>query len=216
MHFSIGQHSFHLLADRALMLDDSILVLSDTHFGKSASFRARGVPIPEGDTAEDSARILKLVSLHSPQRLIVVGDFLHAPEGKTPSILASLTEFFAQLPCGTDLVMGNHDLRAGALPKDWPIEIHDTLQLDDLLFVHDPEDAPKNTFSVCGHLHPVARLKDGKNTSFRVPCFWLRPNRLILPSFGSFTGGAIARPEAGDRLFVPVRDKVLEIPESAW
>lgn len=216
MHITVAHHQLNLLSERALIVDDATLVLSDTHFGKSASFRARGIPIPEGDTAQDTDRILALAAHHSARRIIIVGDFLHSPDGQTPSILEQLTSFFAQVSCPIDLVLGNHDHRAGRLPGGWPVEIHETLRVGEITFVHDPDDAPDDSFSICGHLHPIARLKDGKNTSFRAPCFWLRSTSLILPSFGTFTGGAVARPVSGDRLFVPVRNQVLEIPESAW
>jgi metallophosphoesterase superfamily enzyme len=38
--------------------------------------------------------------------------------------------------------------------------------------------------------------------ALRLPCFVVGPHRMILPSFGSFTGGHVVRPEAGDRIFV--------------
>ena len=33
------------------------LVVTDLHLGKSATFRARGIPIPEGETRADLARL---------------------------------------------------------------------------------------------------------------------------------------------------------------
>jgi DNA ligase-associated metallophosphoesterase len=214
MHISIRNIRCTLLPEKALLLNNS-LILADTHFGKSASFRARGVPIPEGDTAQDTQRILGLLATHHPERLVIAGDFLHALEGKTPEVLASLSSLFASLPCETHLVLGNHDLRAGPLPRDWPVQIHNSLDLHNVTIVHDPTRAPAGRFSLCGHLHPVARVRDGRNTSFRTPCFWLRESSLILPSFGTFTGGAIVRSAPGDRIFVPLPGRVVEVPPAA-
>ena len=66
---------------------------------------------------------------------------------------------------------------------------------------------------VSAHWHPVAKIADGKRTSLRLPCFLLRRNVLVLPSFGSFTGGALVDREEGDRLFVAPGDRVIEVPE---
>jgi hypothetical protein len=88
-------------------------------------------------------------------------------------------------------------------------------ELDDFLIVHDPAEAPHSRFSICGHLHPVARTKDGKNTALRTPCFWLGEQQLILPSFDTFTGGAVVHPREGDRIFAPLDNRVVEIPPQA-
>ena len=225
MTIHVQDHELTLLPEKALLLDHS-LILADTHFGKSAAFRARGIPVPEGDTDVDSDAILALAERHQPERLVIAGDFLHAPQGKSPAVLETLGRFFTRLSCETHLVLGNHDLHAGALPAEWSVTVHQSLALGPFTVVHDPddlssaasakEDAPAATFFICGHLHPVARIRDGANTSFRTPCFWLRKNRLVLPSFGSFTGGAIVHPAAHDRVFGPLHDRVVEIPPEAF
>ena len=200
MTLTAAAHPITLLSDHAVMANDA-LILADTHFGKSAAFRARGIPVPEGDTVEDSGRIRALVETHSPTRLVIAGDLLHAPEGTAGSVVEILGELFHNLPCSIHLVLGNHDRRAGHIPNDWPVEIHERYEVDGLSVVHDPRDAHDESFTLCGHLHPVVRIKDGKNTSFRAPCFWLREHerQLVLPSFGTFTGGHVIRPAGDDR-----------------
>ncbi|NIP96923.1 MAG: ligase-associated DNA damage response endonuclease PdeM, partial [Akkermansiaceae bacterium] len=197
MTIDLNRRKVTLLPQKAVLLAES-LILADTHFGKSAAFRARGIPVPEGDTRQDTRRILDLLERHQPARLVVAGDFLHAPEGMSPAVLGFLSEFVCRLPCELHLVLGNHDLRAGTLPPDWPVVTHQALPLDGFSVVHDPRHAAPGSFSICGHLHPVARIRDGRNTGFRLPCFWVRKDQLILPSFGSFTGGAIAHPADHD------------------
>lgn len=211
MTISFGSQEATLLPEKAVLVG-SALVLADTHFGKSAAFRARGIPIPEGDTEQDTTRILNLLERHRPTQFIIAGDFLHAAEGKSPAVLASLSEFFSRVNCETHLALGNHDLRAGSLPTDWPVTIHDQFELGEILVVHDPADAPEDRPSLCGHLHPVARIKDGKQTAFRAPCFWLSHQRLVLPSFGTFTGGAVVRPAEDERIFTPLNHRVVELP----
>ncbi|NNC88867.1 MAG: ligase-associated DNA damage response endonuclease PdeM [Akkermansiaceae bacterium] len=213
MHLTLCGSPCILLAEHALLAGEA-LILADTHFGKSAAFRARGIPIPEGDTVADTARIHALVERHAPRELVIAGDFLHAADGKTEEVLSVLGAFFAALPCPVRLVLGNHDRRAGNLPSDWSADIHDRYDLGDLTVVHDPRHAPPERFTICGHLHPAVRIRDGRNTGFRSPCFWLREaeQQLILPAFGTFTGGQVIRPADADRLFAPLRDGVVELP----
>ena len=71
-----------------------------------------------------------------------------------------------------------------------------------------------NHFNICGHIHPVVKIPDGRNTSLRLPCYHLRENILTLPSFGSFTGGHVIKPNKADRFFVDHMGKVIEVPDS--
>lgn len=200
-----------LLPDKALLVG-STLVLADTHFGKSATFRRRGIPVPEGETAADTRRIRELVDRHHPDRFVIAGDLLHARLDPDEPVVEKLTAFFASLPCETHLVLGNHDRRSGALPASWPVEVHDALALPGFAVVHDPADARPGEFCICGHLHPVVRIREGAGSNLRVPCFWLHRETLVLPSFGTFTGGSLVRPAPSDRIFIPVRDQVRELP----
>ena len=58
----------------------------------------------------------------------------------------------------------------------------------------------------------MVRIPDGKRTSLRLPCFLFRDNTLVLPAFGSFTGGAILDSNPDDRIFVALREQVVELP----
>jgi metallophosphoesterase superfamily enzyme len=41
-----------------------------------------------------------------------------------------------------------------------------------------------------------------RSDALRLPCFIAGPGRMILPSFGAFTGGHALRPEPGERVWV--------------
>ena len=56
-------------------------------------------------------------------------------------------------------------------------------------------------FTLSGHIHPVMRLRAMRKQRMRVPVFWQRSAGLVLPSFGSFTGGFVVRPTPGEHLF---------------
>jgi metallophosphoesterase superfamily enzyme len=42
-----------------------------------------------------------------------------------------------------------------------------------------------------------------------VPVFWKRPDVLVMPSFGSFTGGASIRPAETDALYAAGPERVV-------
>ncbi len=205
-------YSIALLPEGAVFLSDiSTLVVADVHLGKSAAFRAKGLPVPEGDNARDLARLLALVKRTGAGHLVIAGDLFHASSGITPELESALSGFINELGIPVTLVVGNHDAKIKRLPPSLRCVPH--LDLDDKRrVVHDPAHARGGLFHLSGHWHPVVRIPDGKRTSLRLPCFLLRDNTLVLPAFGSFTGGAIVSPTAGDRIFVALRENVVELP----
>jgi len=203
--------TIQLLPEGAVLLKEtSSLVIADIHLGKSATFRARGLPVPEGDTELDLTRIRNLVHETHAKRLIIAGDLFHAPAGVTEELADLLGDFISTLGIPLILICGNHDAKLKRLPVGLTAITHH--DLGTIRIVHDPKDASPDHLNIAGHWHPVARIPDGKRTSLRLPCFLFRNNTLVLPSFGSFTGGAIMEPEPGDRFFVPLRGQVVELP----
>ena len=209
--FVFHGHPLVLHPDSAVFLEKTgDLVVSDVHLGKAATFRARGIPVPEGDAERDLTRLVNLAAETGARRLIVAGDLFHAPGGITPEIESAVAGFLTNLRIPLMLVGGNHDDKLRSLPAG--LSSVPSFESGGVRFVHDPADAEGPEFHIAGHLHPVVRIKDGKRTSLRLPCFLLRGNLLVLPSFGSFTGGAKVDPQPGDRAFVTLRDRVVEVP----
>lgn len=189
------------------------LVVADVHLGKAAAFRAGGIPVPEGDDCNDLARLATLVGRHQAARLVVAGDLFHAPTGLTPALESRLAEFLTTISIPLILTTGNHDAKLRSLPGGITAMPHLDLTADGPRVVHDPADATlPGRFHIAGHLHPVIRIRDGRRTSLRLPCFWQQPNLVVLPAFGSFTGGATITPARGDRVFTGLRDRIVEIP----
>jgi len=192
------------------------LVVADVHLGKAAAFRVGGIAVPDGDDAHDLARLAALVAKHNAARLVIAGDLFHAPSGISPELLQSLKGFLHQIGIPLVLTIGNHDAKLRKLPDGVEAVSHLDLADEGPRVIHDPADAENGRFHVAGHLHPVIRLRDGRRTALRLPCFWQRKDLLVLPAFGGFTGGAIIKPTAGDRIHTPLRDQVVEIPPGAW
>lgn len=211
--YPLNDHAgIHLLPEGAILLSCGTLVVADIHLGKSATFRARGLPVPEGDTQRDLQRLNGLVAKHRPSRVVIAGDLFHAAAGMTPEIENALMDFLNRSGTPMVLVTGNHDARIAKLPQALQCVPH--LEFDGVRIVHDPDDLSGDAMHIAGHWHPVVRIADGKRTSLRLPCFLLRGNLLVLPAYGSFTGGAVLDYTADDRVFVALRDEVVELPAS--
>lgn len=195
----------------AFLTNSSTLVVADVHLGKSAAFRAKGLPIPEGDNARDFARLLDLSRKHHAAHLVIAGDLFHAPSGITPELESALHDFLRDLAIPVTLVLGNHDLKIPGLVPSLR-RAHDLSLEENIRVIHDPADAMGEFLHISGHWHPVVKIPDGKRTSLRLPCFLLRENTLVLPAFGSFTGGAVIASTPADRVFVALRDQVIELP----
>lgn len=210
--FEHTDHAMRLLPDGAVFLMQSAtLVLADVHLGKSAAFRAGGLPVPEGDTTRDLARMAALATECGAREVVVAGDLFHAPSGITPELAGELAAFLESLGVSLLLVGGNHDRKLPSLPCG--LESADRLDRGGIRIIHDPADLrDTGHIHLAGHWHPIARIRDGKRTCLRLPAFLLRGKLLVLPAFGSFTGGAPIDAGKHDRIFVPMRDQVVEVP----
>ena len=93
-------------------------------------------------------------------------------------------------------ITGNHDPLPPAGLSGSVVEM---LREGNLVFRHEPgtEDAQGE---LAGHLHPAARVVL-KGRSIRRSCFVADPSRMILPSFGAYTGGLSVLHEAFAPLF---------------
>lgn len=209
-----------LAGERLLMLPQralfwparALLVIADIHFGKAASFRAGGIPVPRGTTTENLDALDVLIDGCQAAGVLFLGDFLHARHAHAAATIAAMTRW-RKRRSGLDLtlVRGNHDRHAGDPPAQLGIKVVDEpWQVGSLLFAHHPQTHPGG-YVLAGHVHPVYRLST-RSDALRLPCFVFGAGSGMLPSFGSFTGGHPVAPAPGDRVFVTTEDKVVEVP----
>lgn len=191
-------------------MTDGSLVVADLHLGKATAFQARGLAIPEGDSAADLDRLRTICEQVAATRLLINGDLFHSPAGLTPEIEHLLDSWRASLSIPVQLIVGNHDRALRRLPT-W-LDPVASLEAAGFLLVHDPAEAPPDRPTIAAHWHPVAKIADGRRSSLRLPCFLARGELVVLPAFGSFTGGAVIAPEPGDRFFVAPAERVIEVP----
>jgi DNA ligase-associated metallophosphoesterase len=193
-----------LLADKAVYWPErKALLVADAHFGKAAAYRRLGQPVPHGTTEANLARLDALLAHYPCDRLIFLGDFLHAPESRAAATLAALADW-RRRHAALELVLirGNHDRRAGDPPATLRIEVvAEPLLLGPFALCHEPQ--PHATHHVlAGHLHPAFRLHGRGRQSLRLPCFRIGERSSLLPAFGSFTGGMDVDADAQTRIFL--------------
>jgi DNA ligase-associated metallophosphoesterase len=204
--------SVRLSANRALHLPEhSAVIVADLHWGKSATFRANGMLVPPGVTAHDLERLTQVLSDTAAERLIVVGDMLHAKVGRHERTLKAIATWRAQhASLAMVLVRGNHDERAGDPPAEWKIECVDgPLLVGGFACQHHP-GVHDTHYVLAGHLHPHALLRGRGRQGLRLPCFAFGARGAVLPAFTSFTGSGAYIPDASDKLFVIADGEVLQ------
>lgn len=209
-----------LLPERAVHVPalDTVL-LADLHLGKGDAFRRAGIAVPSGGTRQDLERLSGLIARHRPARVIVLGDLVHGP---VPADATWRSQWRGLLDRHADVhfaaVRGNHDR---ALRDSGQFEgvslLHAGIECGPLRLHHEPPEnqaphssSPEATAVVCGHLHPVMRVRQPGLPS-RLPTFWLRGQCLVLPAFSAFTGGFALQPAAGDRLWLCAGDGLLSL-----
>jgi hypothetical protein len=160
---------------------ERVLVVSDLHLGKSERIARRGgALLPPYDTVETLTRLGSDIAAVRPGTVICLGDSfddLAAAE----ALDAAHHEAIARMQAGRRWVWieGNHDPGPVALGGEHLGE----LTLGALTFRHVAE-ADAGAGEVSGHYHPKARVRHMSR-----PCFMRDAGRLILPAYGSYTGG---------------------------
>lgn len=212
-----------LLGQRALFWPRrSTLVVADLHWGKADSFRATGLPLPgavvDGVLAADLGRLDRAVEATAARRLLVLGDLIHARDGVTPALTAKVAAWRRTLDRRgverLELIPGNHDRHVSQLPPEWQVAVlAEVVDEGPFRFTHAPPpgaDSAGAPYVLAGHVHPVARLRGGGD-SLRLPCFHLGSRAGVLPAFSELTGGHRLGRREGDRVFVVVEERVVEV-----
>jgi uncharacterized protein len=213
----------YLLPTRALFWPRmGALIVADLHLGKADVFRARGIPIPAGSSAQTLARltharaIAEEISTARVTQIIVLGDFFHAKESLNETVLQSLQTWReTHHDIAITIVEGNHDQHAGTkhLAQISDIRIVDEpFNIAPFAFAHHPPDkVQRDGYTLYGHIHPCTLLRSSVDR-MRVPCFVFGSQSGVLPAFGAFTGGHIVSPEPDQTVYAIAEPKILKIP----
>jgi DNA ligase-associated metallophosphoesterase len=168
------------------------LIVADLHFEKASAYAARGQMLPPYDSRATLDALDALIGQTAPREIWCLGDSFHdtdATDRMDESIRARLTKLTAS--CRWTWITGNHDPRPAPELGGETIE---EMRIDGVILRHEAlrgESDPE----ISGHFHPKWRLSlRGRSVSRR--CFVLGARKLIVPAFGSLTGGP-GHPHAG-------------------
>jgi DNA ligase-associated metallophosphoesterase len=210
----LAGQTLHLAPERAAFwAEGRTLLVADAHFGKAATFRAHGIPVPHGTTADNLARLDALLARWPVERIVFLGDFLHAKEAKVRGTLDAIAHWRMSHPdIAMTLVRGNHDARAGDPPDALGIDVVDESHVvGPFSMRHHPTPCERG-YVLAGHLHPGYRLGGRGGGGVRLPCFWFgneAGSRVgVLPAFGAFTGTWLVDAQPADRVYVVAPDAV--------
>ena len=170
--------------------DESLLIVSDLHLEKGAAL-STGAPLPHYDTIDTLQRLQDRLLSAAAKRLVCLGDSFHTTE-RAFLLPPDHLQFLHQISRQSDIywVTGNHDAQ---LPERLPGRIINELDIKGIRLCHETDGADLPTIS--GHYHPKARVQlRARYLSAR--CFIESPTDIIMPAFGSYTGGLNIHHEA--------------------
>jgi DNA ligase-associated metallophosphoesterase len=212
--YQIQDQQCWLSAERAIFWENqSTLILSDTHFGKTGHFRKNGIGIPQAIFKEDMQRMIDLLRFFKPERTIVVGDLFHSFANLELDFFVKWRMDFEQMDFL--LVKGNHDILTDTWYQQNKIIVQRNLfKLGPFQFIHDPSEndiLEDNSFQFSGHLHPGVSLSGAGKQNLHFPCFYFSKQSCILPAFSKFSGTATVKKKKDNTIFAIVNQQLIEI-----
>ena len=175
------------------------LIISDLHFEKGSFFSETRQFIPPFDTIETLRQLSKFIDDYPVEMIIFLGDLVHdkfAFQRMTGEAKKIFFEILKNINC--TLTIGNHD--DTSFLKDIGLNLTENIIIDDICFSHLPTIDKK--FSVFGHYHPKVRLKINSRGIW-TSCFIANKEKLLMPSYGYFTGGLSIKSLEIQKLFEP-------------
>ena len=194
------------------------LLVADLHLEKASWFARLGQFLPPYDSHATLTALAREVDRTGATRLYCLGDSFHDRFG-CDRLAANARELLTGLTNKLDWtwIVGNHD---PGFADHCGGRLAEEVELAGIVLRHEAvRDDPRPEIS--GHFHPKLRVHlSGRSVSRR--CFVVSPTKIIMPAFGTLTGGLDARhPEilgsvgAGAAALVPVSDRLLRFPLAA-
>ncbi len=183
--FSLAGITLHAMGSGALWWpDEQLLCVSDLHLGKSERVaRRNGTILPPYDTRDTLNRLAADLALTNARTVVCLGDSFDDADAAR-SLPEEEKLWITRLQAGRRWVWiaGNHD--------PGPLDLGGThlseLPRPSLTFRHIAR--PGSSGEVSGHYHPKAQIRTRTRTITR-PAFLVDADRVILPAYGTYTGG---------------------------
>ncbi|MGI9393329.1 MAG: ligase-associated DNA damage response endonuclease PdeM, partial [Boseongicola sp.] len=180
IHFS--SEALELLPSGAFYWPSSdMLVVSDLHLGKSERLaRIGGALLPPYETTDTLTQLAADIDQTRARNVLCLGDSFD-DAAAAASLEAGHRATIAALQAGRQWIWveGNHDPGPNDLGGSHLAEFRQA----PFVFRHIAR-TPCEAGEISGHYHPKARVKSASR-----PCFLVDDKRLMLPAYGSYTGG---------------------------
>ena len=180
-----------------------LLCISDLHLGKSERLaRQGGSTLPPYETQDTLSRLDGELAATDADIVICLGDSFDDAEAAR-SLPERDKMWISRMQAGRRWVWieGNHD--------PGPVDLGGThlneLPMHPLTFRHIAQ--PSQSGEISGHYHPKAQLV-AKGRAITRPCFLIDGDRVIMPAFGTYTGGLQAHEQVLSNL---MRDEALAV-----
>lgn len=164
--------------------DRRMLIVSDLHLGRTERIaREGGHIIPPYENTDTLKRLEDEIRALNPVTVVCLGDSFDDLTA-TASLTEIETDWITRLQAGREWIWveGNHD----PAPLDLGGTNRETLSVGPLTLRHI---ASSNTSGeISGHYHPKVTIPT-RGRGISRPCFLFDADRLILPAFGTYTGG---------------------------
>jgi DNA ligase-associated metallophosphoesterase len=194
------------------------LLVADLHLEKASWYASGGQFLPPYDSHATLTALAAEVARTGAKRLYCLGDSFHDRFGcerlpeQSRNLLLRLT---SQLDW--TWIVGNHD---PGFADHCGGRIVDEIEIAGIILRHEAQRGETRP-EMSGHFHPKVRV-NVKGRSVARRCFVRSERKLILPAFGSLTGGLDARhPEITKAIgpealaLVPVANQLLRFPLAA-
>ena len=217
--FSFAGETFFPTAEGALFWpSEQALLVADLHLEKASWFARLGQFLPPYDSLATLTALAAEVERTRATRLFCLGDSFHDRFG-CDRLPVAARELLSNMTSKLDWtwIVGNHD---PGFADHCGGRLEEEIEVGGIILRHEAlrgEARPE----ISGHFHPKLRLHlKGRRVSRR--CFVTSAQKIIMPAFGSLTGGLDAHhPEilgsVGGKAaaLVPVSDRLLKFPLAA-
>ncbi|WP_375266177.1 ligase-associated DNA damage response endonuclease PdeM [Planktotalea sp.] len=191
--FSFKGETLRALPSGALFWPaQNLLCVSDLHFGKAQRYALQGGgALPPYEVHDTLMRLDHDITTQAATKVVCLGDSFDRL-GASVDLEPVARDWIIRLQAGRKWIWieGNHD--------PGPVDLGGThlaeYSCDNLVFRHIALGEAAQSGEISGHYHPKLTL-NLKGRSLTRKCFAIDQGRLIMPAFGTYTGGLSVRSE---------------------
>ncbi|HEX9980049.1 MAG TPA: ligase-associated DNA damage response endonuclease PdeM [Flavobacterium sp.] len=184
-----------------------MLLIADVHLGKVSHFRKAGFAVPADSISENFLQLDAVTEYFKPGIICFLGDLFHSDINNEWNLF---NYWVLKSQAKIILIAGNHDVIPLQRYRDIGVEVYKEQVIDDFLLTHHPTDR-EGLFNFSGHIHPAVKLRGSGRQFLKLPCFFQKPDQMILPAFGKFTGTYQMIPTEHDCVYAVTKDEVIVV-----